>query len=31
LNHGEEEKEKELVEKPIDHVVFEWNNILGLA
>jgi hypothetical protein len=28
---GEEEKEEEHVEEPIDHVMFEWSNILGLG
>jgi hypothetical protein len=28
---GEEEKEKEPMEESIDHVLFEWNNILGLG
>jgi hypothetical protein len=28
---GEEEKEEELVEELIDHVLFEWNSILGLG
>jgi hypothetical protein len=28
---GEEEKEEEHVEEPIDHVLFEWSNILGLG
>jgi hypothetical protein len=28
---GEEEKEEEPVEKSIDHVLFEWNSILGLG
>jgi hypothetical protein len=28
---GEEEKEEKLVEEPIDHVLFEWSNILGLG
>jgi len=28
---GEEEKEEEPVEELIDHVLFEWNSILGLG
>jgi hypothetical protein len=28
---GEEGKEEELVEEPIDHVLFEWSSILGLG
>jgi hypothetical protein len=28
---GEEEKEEEPVEESIDHVLFEWNSILGLG
>jgi len=28
---GEEEKEEEPVEELIDHVMFEWSNILGLG
>ncbi len=28
---GEEEKEEEPMEESIDHVLFEWSNILGLG
>ncbi len=28
---GEEEREEEHVEKSINHVLFEWSNILGLG
>jgi len=28
---GEEEKEEEPMEELIDHVLFEWSNILGLG